>query len=145
MFFFGSPRDAADMFYENVIAEERDRAGQVPGMPRNAADEMTEKELRTALTWVAYSHRRGTEDNVGQEVLDQIEKDYVEVICALAVICPKYALWASSPTCRHLHLNDPQKKRLYRQLIVAACVEAGEDTYYKDDTKLVIKNAPSAD
>ena len=144
MFFFGSPRDATDMFYDEVVAGERDQ-GFVPEMPRNAADEMTEKELRTALTWVFYSHRRAEELEMAQEVIDQIEKDYVEIICALAVAVPKYAYWASSPTCRHINLKDKKKKRLYRQLIVTACIEAGEDTYYKEDTRVVAAEDRSAD
>lgn len=145
MFFFGSPRDAADMYYADVIAAEKEK-GHVPEMPRNAADEMTEAELRTALTWVAYSWRRGDEDGIAQEVLDQIEKDYVEVICFLAVASPKYAQWASSPASRHIHPGNRKKQKLYRQLIITACVEAGEDTYFKEeDGKLIIEKTSSAD
>lgn len=144
MFFFGSPRDAADMYYEDVIAAERDK-GHVPELPRGAADEMTETELRTALTWVAYSWRHADENNVAQEILDQIEKDYVEVICALAVVSPEYAQWATSPTCRHIHPKNKQKKKLFQQLIVTACVEAGEDTYYKRDSKMIVEKTSSAD
>ena len=75
MFFFGSARDAVDLFYDDIIAGERE-FGHVPELPRKAADEMTEQEVRTALTWVFMAHKRATEQDQAQEILDEIERDY---------------------------------------------------------------------
>lgn len=130
MFFFGSARDAVDLFYDDMIAGERE-FGHVPELPRKAADEMTEKEVRTALTWVFMAHKRATEQGQAQEILDEIERDYMEVIMTLALLSPKYCRWASSPASRHINREDEQKQKLYRNLIVAHCIENEVYTYFK--------------
>ena len=135
MFFFGSARDAVDLFYDDVIQQERN-FGLVPELPRKAADEMTEEEVRTALTWVFMCHRKAKEQELAQEILDEIEKDYMEVIATLALLSPKYSEWASSPGARHINGDDPQKQKLYRNFIVAHCVENEVYTYHRSGVNM---------
>lgn len=119
MFFFGDPRNAVDMFYDNLVFETVS-ASSAPEMLRLPVDELTEQELRNLLTWVSWAHRKAKEEGLDKEYLEVIERDFVEVMCNLALISDEYATWITGNTARYINNESKEKRLLYKRLVETA-------------------------
>ena len=113
MFFFGDPRSTADLFYDDMVRQE---VG-APEMLRMPPDELTEQEMRNLLAWVFWAHQKAEQEDLGAEVLEVIEMDYIQVMCNLALVSEEYAGWVTGNAGRYINQDDPEKKQLYKRLV----------------------------
>lgn len=142
---FGTPRDAADLYYQRMRTDIVDGGGSAPPVPPvRPADEYTEQEMRNWLTYMVLAYHNAEEEGETLDLLDQIEEDYIEMMCALAVASDKYAHFASAPWSSHLTPSNPEKQKLHRSLVVATLVEEGLPHHF-DHTVHEAKMLPRAE
>lgn len=124
MFVFGTPRDAADLYYQRMRGDILAEGGMAPPIPPvRAQDEYTEKEMRCWLTYMVIAYENALIEGEADTMVEQIEEDYIEMMCALAIVNEEYAYFASAPWSNHLTPNDKEKQMLHRSLVVAARAE----------------------
>ena len=116
MFTFGKPRDAVDLYYGNIVNTMRQKS-HVPEFVRAPADEMTEEQLRAALTFVLTAYESAQGEGMEEGLLDVMKDDYLSLACQIAEVSDVYRDWATSPAGRFINEHDKKKKLMYRKYI----------------------------
>lgn len=117
-----------------------------PVPPVRARDEFTEQEMRIWLTYLVIAYENALMEGEADSMIEQIEDDYIEMMCALAIVCDDYARFATAPWSSHLTPDDKEKQKLHRSLVVAALVEEGLPHHFDHTvhSSSMLPNAESA-
>ena len=111
MFYFGDPKDSAQMLLDNVKGESTG-----PPCPEKDLSEMTEHENRVALTYYYIAFHDGKRAGVASEILDVLMEKYDVLFEALAKRSEEFQNAVDGN--RHQYLtgyNKPAKAK-YRKL-----------------------------
>jgi len=114
MFDFGNPEDTAALYAERLETEP-----DWPSLPRKHAEEMSEEELRVAITYLNVGWHQAQEEGAAQAVLDVIQRDYDEVFTLLATGSRKFRKFACTKTFICPGADKHEAKKKYRAIALS--------------------------
>ncbi|MGA0100589.1 MAG: hypothetical protein ACO3HF_00965 [Burkholderiaceae bacterium] len=110
MFFFGTPEDTAGLYWRNSTEI---RGPEVAAMP---VDEMSEQQLRNAITYCRIAYKKAVEDEAEEEVLSLLLEQHDEVFKALAEASEDFRLRVKNRYCIPITGFTPESVEKYRKL-----------------------------
>ena len=110
MFFFGDPQDTADLYSRNAF----EVTG--PALPEYHYEEMSEEELRIALTYARIAYKDAEKDGASQEVLDLLLAQHDSVFEFLASISEKFRTQVKGNACLPLGGHASENVLKYKRL-----------------------------
>ena len=111
VFFFGDPSFVAFSLYEEV-----GKFG--PGIPWMPVDEMTEEDLRDALTYLRMAYNTASRNGHPDEVLDYIQGDYDKVFVELVRTSKQFARFVKTPGFGPIGKGERSENRTYYKRLV---------------------------
>lgn len=110
MFFFGSPEDTAQLYWRNATEVTGPALAEAP------LDEMTEKELRIALTYARMAYKAARDDGATEEVMQLLLDEHDAVFVALAEVSEKFRSYVKAGACLPLTGFSPESIARYKNL-----------------------------
>ena len=110
MFFFGSPEDTAQLYWRNST----EIAG--PALPEVPLDEMSEQDLRNALTYCRISYKAALEDGASEEVMSLLLEHHDQAFQALARASETFRLRVKNNYCAPLTGYSSESIAKYKNL-----------------------------
>lgn len=131
MFFFGSPEDTAALYWKNST----EVTG--PTLVDRPLDEMTEKELRVALTYARISYKMALQDGAGDDVVSVLLEEHDKAFQALAEVSERFRLRVKNNHCLPLTGHSAESVQKYK--VLAGVAEAIEPTSTEEDTETEVE------
>lgn len=110
MFFFGSPEDTAALYWRNSTEITGPILADCP------LDEMTEDELRIALTYARISYKMAQQDGAGDDVMSVLLEEHDRAFQALAEVSERFRLRVKNNHCLPLTGHSVESVRKYKVL-----------------------------
>lgn len=110
MFYFGSPEDTASLYWRNSTEYTGPALAQCP------IDEMTEQELRMALTYCRIAYKDALKDGATEEVMAILLEQHDEVFKTLAEASERFRLRVKNRYCIPLTGHSAESIQKYRRL-----------------------------
>lgn len=113
MFFFGNPEDTAQLYWRNAT----EITG--PALADSPLDEMTEKELRIALTYARIAYKAARDDGASEDVMQLLLDEHDKAFVALARVSQQFRDYVQAGACLPLTGFSPESIAKYKALASA--------------------------
>lgn len=110
MFFFGNPEDTAQLYWRGAT----EATG--PALADAPLDEMSEQELRIALTYARMAYKAGAKDGASDDVMEVLLREHDAVFVALAEISEKFRSYVKAGACLPLTGFSAESIAKYKNL-----------------------------
>lgn len=110
MFFFGNPEDTARLYWRNSTEVTGPYLADAP------LDEMSEQELRNALTYARISYKMALQDSADESVVSILLDQYDAVFQALAEVSERFRKAVRGNYCAPITGYNPESIAKYKKL-----------------------------
>ncbi len=110
MFFFGAPEDTAQLYWRNSTEVTGPILAECP------LDEMSEQDLRNALTYARIAFKKARQDGAEEEVMAILLTEHDAVFQALAEASESFRVKVKGNACLPVTGHDQESIAKYKKL-----------------------------